>query len=126
MNQQENTIFSKIIALQVEIVDLLHEFQNIDSNKLELFPILEKVKKDPLYNFKSKTRDFVKCLFKTYGYDLIDRQDCIIDDMIFAYKIKEFSNMINTLEKREMLIVNRNSYGAKHINTFQFTKNFKN
>lgn len=126
MNQQEKELFSKIIALQVEIVDLLHEFQNIDSNQLELFPVLEEVKKDPLYNFKAKTRDFVKCLFQTYGYDLIDRQDCTIDDMIFTYKIKDFSNMINTLEKRGMLIVNRNSYGAKHINTFQFTKNFKN
>jgi hypothetical protein len=129
MNQQEKELFSKILELQTEIVDILIKIKEIEPETvLNLQPELF-VKVDPvadLSNIKTRTRAFLKKMFIFYGFNEFNRNDNFVKDLIWEFRITDFSKLIHELEFRKITKITRSETELSYrINTIQFLKEIK-
>ena len=89
---------------------------NLPQNMGGLFDEIEKP--SPFKFMHDKTRNFIQSLVEKYGIETIIKRDLAeIIDMEWEHKIKDFSQIMNTLEKRGFvsLIHNPNKTRITHF-----------
>ena len=129
MNQQEKELFSKILELQTEIVDILIKIKAIEPETvLNLQPELFK-KVDPvadLVNFRNNTKEFLRELFTVYGFNEFNRKDSVVNVLEWDFQISDFAKILKELQNRKIVKFTNIGEGVRiRINTIQFLKQIK-
>jgi hypothetical protein len=129
MNQQEKDLFNRLLELQSEVVDILIKIKGIETETVlqpELFSI---PKFDPvadLFNFREKTKSFLKELYSRYGFNQFERNYGFVKDAIWQYKISDFAKILRDLEQRGIVKYTNIGEGfSKRLHTIQFLKEIK-
>lgn len=129
MNQQEKDLFNKILELQTEIVEILIKIKGIEAETVLEPELFLKPKVDPVADltyFRFSTREFLKQLFLKFGFNEFNRKDSIVKDLIWKYRLTDFSKIIQELELRNIAKITRAETELSYrINTIQFLKEIK-
>jgi len=97
------------------------ENPNLPQNMDGLFGEIEKP--NPFKHMDSKTRKFIQTLVEKYGIETIIKRDLAeIIDMQWEFKISNFSQIMNTLEKRGFVTLIHNPNKTR-ITHFTFKNN---
>ena len=129
MNQQEKELFSKILDLQTQIVDILIKIKEVEIETVinimpELFEKVDSVA--DLINIKTRTRKFLKQLFIEYGFNEFSRNGDNVKDLIWEFRISCFSKIMHELELRKIVKITKEKTELSYrINTIQFLKEIK-
>jgi hypothetical protein len=129
MNQQEKDLFNKILELQTEIVDILIKIKGIETETVLQPELFIKPKIDPVADltyFRFSTREFLKQLFLKFGFNEFNRKDVFVKDLIWQFRLTDFSKIIQELELRDIAkIIRMENDSLSRINTIQFLKEIK-
>lgn len=129
MNQQEKELFTKILELQTEIVDILIKIKEIEPETVlnlqpELFAKVDPVA-DPV-NYRRNIKEFLKELFIVYGFNEFNRNDKTVHALEWNYQISDFAKILKVLQKRKIVKFTNIGEGVGiRINKIQFLKQIK-
>jgi hypothetical protein len=129
MNQQEKDLFGKLLDLQTDIVDILIKIKGIETETVlqpELFLTAKVNPVADLTYFRFSTREFLKQLFLKFGFNEFNRKDVFVKDLIWQFRLTDFSKIIHELEIRNIAkIIRMENDSLSRINTIQFLKEIK-
>jgi hypothetical protein len=129
MNQQEKELFGKLLDLQTEIVDILIKIKGIEAETVLQPQLFLSAKVDPVADlryFRFSTREFLKQLFLKFGFNKFNRKDVYVKDLIWQFRLTDFSKIIQELEIRKIAkIIRLENDSLSRINTIQFLKEIK-